>query len=939
MATSNHSANSVNSTRKSTIGSPQWKTNRSFACRLSWAIAAWLVLLGTTVVGAGEIPEREWRQLSSPAEAGWSVEKLHEARAQTDALDTAAVMIVEAGVVVDQWGTTALPLNCHSVRKSFLSALFGRYVEDGTIDLERTLEQLGIDDREPSLTDEEKTATVRQLLQARSGVYHPALYETRAMAAARPKRGSHPPGTFWYYNNWDFNAVCSIFENHTGRSVFEEFERRLAEPLGMQDFDRTRHTKYVTGKDSIHRAYPFELSTRDLARFGLLMLREGRWGDRQLISPEWVAESTRSYSEAGASGGYGYMWWVAADGKHYPGVELPAGSYSARGHRGQYLVVIPEYDLIVAHRVNSFQNNTSVARSDFGQVLALILAARPERSSESQTSSAPAQQKSSQQAPKRADRDQPSLDVILRGGEIIDGTGAARSKADIGIRGGRIVSIGNLADQTAEHVIDAAGKIVAPGFIDLHSHADRGLVHSDPLRRAAPNLITQGITTVVVNQDGSGPRSIAEQRKTMLSRGVGPNVIQMIGHGQVRRDVMKSDYRRPARPDEIAEMAALVRQGMDEGAFGISAGLEYVPGRWSTTRELESLVAELAPYRGVFVVHERSSGSRPMWYLPSRDSADQPSMIDNLREQIDIAAATGVNVVATHIKARGVDFWGSSRAMIDMLQQARDEGVPIFADQYAYNTSGSDGRIVLLPSWALDDKQAGDTPAERLKAALASEPTAAKVREDIAYEITRRGGPESILIVDHPDKDLIGKSLQDVVARLKCDPVDAVIGLQFHGNPKIEGGARLRAFSMSEKDVEEFAKVPWVATSSDAGIALPSDGRVHPRFYGAFPRKLRHYALDRGLMSLEEAVRVSSALPAEILRLRDRGTLQVGAVADIVVFDPQRIRDKADAFNPHQYCKGVEHVLVGGEQAVADGRMLGKLAGKVLIRTEEQTTD
>jgi CubicO group peptidase (beta-lactamase class C family) len=230
---------------------------------------ALLLALATSLHAAERFPGAEW-ETAAPEATGWSAERLSEARAWADTIDTAAVMVVHRGRVVAQWGETERPFNCHSIRKSLLSALYGIHVADGTIDLDRTLEQLGIDDNEPSLTETERKATVRDLLKARSGIYHPALYETARMKARRPERHSHEPGTFWYYNNWDFNALGAIFENRTARSLFEEFEERLARPLGMQDFDRRRHTRYVTGRDSVHRAYPFRLSARDLARFGQL---------------------------------------------------------------------------------------------------------------------------------------------------------------------------------------------------------------------------------------------------------------------------------------------------------------------------------------------------------------------------------------------------------------------------------------------------------------------------------------------------------------------------------------------------------------------------------------------------------------------------------------------------------------------------------------------
>jgi N-acyl-D-amino-acid deacylase len=895
-------------------------------------VLALLLASFTTVSAQDHFPGREWTVLESPDEAGWSEDKLAEARELTHSLDTAAVVIVQGGVIVDQWGTPALPLMCHSVRKSVLSLLYGPHVENGTIDLDKTLEELGINDNEPSLTDTEKQAKISDLLKARSGVYHPALYETAAMAARRPPRGSHEANTFWYYNNWDFNSACTIFENLTGRSLFEEFEKRLAGPLELQDFRRERHTRYVTGNDSVHPAYPFVLSARDLARIGLLALRQGRWKDRQLVPEEWIAESTRSYSDTGSSGGYGYMWWVAVEGKQYPGISLPEGSFSARGFRGQYLVVVPEWDLVVCHRVNSFQQDTSVSKADFGKVLAVIAAARP------------AGRPDFDQIDGQDETDgRHRLDLLLRGGTVIDGTGKGRIRADVGIQDGWIVAVGDLADRSADRVIDATGRIIAPGFIDMHSHADGGLVHKDPLRRSAPNLATQGITTVVVNQDGRGPDSIAQQRRTMEKLGIGLNVVQLIGHGTVRRAVMKDDFRRPANRIEIGAMGQLVRQGMEEGAFGMSAGLEYVPGRWSSEREMKSLVGQLAPYQGVYVVHERSSGSSPMWYLPSRDDPRQPSMIDNIRELIDISQATGVNVVATHIKAKGVDFWGSSRIMIDMINKARADGVNMYADQYAYNTSGTDGRIVLIPGWlkerliemelASDEPgQDAPSPAELLEKGIDNPAVNKDLRLDIAHEIMRRGGAAQILVLEYVDKSFVGKSLAELATEANCDAVDMAIRLQLEGDRKRPGGVRLRGFSMSEKDVAALAARPWTCTSTDAAITLPGDGPVHPRFYGAFPRKLRRFAIEQELITLEEAIRVSTSLSAGILGLPQRGMVKAGFHADLVVFDPARLRDLADSFQPHRYSQGIEQVLVGGKLVVDREQYIGNLAGSVINR-------
>jgi CubicO group peptidase (beta-lactamase class C family) len=346
-------------------------------------VVPFLVLCAAVITGlvarpvaAQEVfPRESWERVASPESAGWSSEKLKAARDYSATIKTAAVMIVAGGKVVDEWGETATRFNVHSIRKSLLTSMYGIYVTDGRIDLTRTMGELGMDDNEPSLTEIEKGATLHDVLKARSGIYHPALYETPGMKAARPKRGSHPPGSFWYYNNWDFNAAGMIFERAVKNSTFREFKTNIAEPLGMQDY-RIEDGQYVTGPDSVYAAYPFRLTARDMARFGLLFLRNGRWGWRQIIPAQWVKDSVTSYSDAGGSGGYGYMWWVAANGKHVPGASIPDGSYSARGAGGHYILVIPAYDLVIVHRVNTDIQGASVSGEEFGKLVKLILEAR-----------------------------------------------------------------------------------------------------------------------------------------------------------------------------------------------------------------------------------------------------------------------------------------------------------------------------------------------------------------------------------------------------------------------------------------------------------------------------------------------------------------------------------------------------------------------------------
>ncbi len=293
-------------------------------------------------------PQLHWEQYETPEEAGFSSEKLEEAKALYDTLGAAAFLIVYDGRVLASWGDVKRRYMCHSVRKSFLSALYGIRVDDGTIDLDRTLAELNIDDKD-SLTGTEKEAKISDLLKARSGVYHPAAYETAGMKAARPKRGSYKRDTFWYYNNWDFNTLCTIFRQETGDDFFADFKRRLADPIQMEDFRLMDCYYHLEPENSIHPAYPFRMSARDAARFGLLFLREGRWQGKQIISKEWVEESTSIHSHTdNRSGGYGYLWWILG------GEFKDLGMYAALGVGSQIIAVIPKANMVIVQRVDTY---------------------------------------------------------------------------------------------------------------------------------------------------------------------------------------------------------------------------------------------------------------------------------------------------------------------------------------------------------------------------------------------------------------------------------------------------------------------------------------------------------------------------------------------------------------------------------------------------------
>lgn len=540
---------------------------------------------------------------------------------------------------------------------------------------------------------------------------------------------------------------------------------------------------------------------------------------------------------------------------------------------------------------------------------------------------------------------QERFDVLIRGGRVIDGSGNPWFEADVGIRDGTIVAVGRLDGAAAARTIEAAGKVVAPGFIDLHSHADDGnrdpgeaTIRTDSIhRKSAPNVVSQGVTTVVVNHDGRSPWPISEQRGLLERQGVGPNVMLMVGHGQLRYLAMgeePEDYAREATPAEVARMRTLLRQALEEGAVGLSAGLEYTPGRYSATDEVAALAEELVPFDGVYVSHERSEGPDPMWYWPSQDAAGAPTLIDAVMETIEIGERSGARVVASHIKAKGAHYWGSSATVIQLVEAARARGVRVWADQYPYPTSGSDGSTVLLPSWAIripgEDRDDRTPPAEVLRRTLRDPAKVADLERDVAHEIRRRGGADRVVIFEYPDSALVGLSLAEVAARRGVDPIQAAIRLQLEGDPERPAGGRLRGFSMSEEDVERYAARPWVATASDGGIAVAADGSVHPRYYGTFPRKIAHYARDRGVLSVEDAVRSMTSLPALLTGVRDRGMLREGMRADVVVFDLEDLEDRATFFEPHQHAAGIEWVLVNGQAVVEEGRLTGALPGQVI---------
>jgi N-acyl-D-aspartate/D-glutamate deacylase len=507
---------------------------------------------------------------------------------------------------------------------------------------------------------------------------------------------------------------------------------------------------------------------------------------------------------------------------------------------------------------------------------------------------------------------QERYDVLIRGGRVVDGSGNPWYHADVAIRGGRIAAVardGSLAGASAETVLDAAELYVAPGFIDVHSHADEGLAQAE-LRDAAP-IVAQGVTTVVLNPDGGGPWPLVDQRATYESYGIGVNAALMVGHGTVRREVMGMEDRPPTE-EELERMKAMVREGMAAGAFGLSSGLYYAPGSYAETDEVVALAREVRP-NGVYTSHIRDESDYTIGLLAAVD------------EVVTIAERSGVPGIVTHMKALGPDSWGLAAAACLRIERARARGIEIWADQYPYEASGTSVIGALVPRWALAGETTPGQPSP-LEGRLKNARERARLREDMLLNLKRRGGAALFQVSRYrEDPSLEGRFLSDIAEERGIESVDLALQLLDEG-----GGAGLVSFNMSEDDIALIMKKDYTMTCSDGGLVAASDGKPHPRYYGTFPRKIARYVKDRGVVGLAHAIRSMTSLSATVFGLADRGALREGAFADVVVFDLSRIRDRAAYGDPHQLPEGVVHVLVNGTFAVRDEKPTRALAGKVL---------
>lgn len=497
-------------------------------------------------------------------------------------------------------------------------------------------------------------------------------------------------------------------------------------------------------------------------------------------------------------------------------------------------------------------------------------------------------------------------DVLIRGARVVDGTGAPWFRADVAITGERIAAVGRLGGAQAKRVVEARGLVLAPGFIDIHSHALAGLRrHPD-----AENLVRQGVTTVLEGQDGSSPLPLRAALEEMDRLRPAVNIGFFAGHGTIRRQVMGAEMRAPSAA-EMQRMKSLLRDAMSDGAFGLSTGLFYVPGNYARTEEVIELARTAAALGGMHISHIRD---------------ETAGVLASVAETVRIGEEAGLPTQVTHHKIIGKANWGRSRETLKLIEEARRRGVDVTLDAYPY-TASSTGTAAMFPQWSL----AGGAAA--LKERLAAPESRAKIRAEIVRRILEdRGGgdPANVVLASCGfDRSLAGKSLADLARARGLEPTaenaaDIAIEIQ------VRGGCSAVYHAISEEDVERVLACRWTMVASDGGVAAPGEGAPHPRNYGAFARVLGRYVRERGLLRLEEAVWKMTGLPAQRLGLWNRGLIRPGLQADLVLFDPERVRDRATFDNPHQYAEGVEAVWVNGVETMAGGQPAGNRGGRAL---------
>ncbi len=527
------------------------------------------------------------------------------------------------------------------------------------------------------------------------------------------------------------------------------------------------------------------------------------------------------------------------------------------------------------------------------------------------------------------------LDLVIEGATVIDGTGAAGARTDVGVRDEAIAVVGDLSKERAGSRLNASGRVLAPGFIDMHSHSDWRLWGN----RRAESKIRQGVTTEVVGNCGFSPapvsaefldelrafalyqpkgmdfswRSVGDWLAAFDRDGTALNVVQLVGHGTLRIAAM-GFARRPPSAAELATMQRLMADAMNAGAWGLSTGLIYAPGSWATTEEIVAVAQAAGRYRGFYASHIRGEGA---------------TLLAAVAEAIRVGREGGLPVQISHVKAAGRPNWGKVAEALALIDAARAEGLDVMGDVYPYTASSTTLRTI-LPDWALEGGVAA------MVARLDDPDARARLRREMETPtpgagVLDRVGFENIMISwCAKRKDAEGKRVTEIAAARGLDPIDAVFELL-----RDEGGsAYMILFQLDEADLRRALVHPWIMIGSDGSSLAPygelGAGKPHPRSYGTFPRVLGEYAREQRLLPLAQAIHKMTGLPARRLGLTDRGHVRPGARADLVVLDPKQVADRATYEDPHRYPVGIEHVLVNGRFVIKHGEHTGSLPGRVL---------
>jgi N-acyl-D-amino-acid deacylase len=510
---------------------------------------------------------------------------------------------------------------------------------------------------------------------------------------------------------------------------------------------------------------------------------------------------------------------------------------------------------------------------------------------------------------KSPDAQNSTYDLVLRNGRLVDGAGGPWYRADVAIRGDTIVKIAASITDPAARVIDVQGQVIAPGFIDIHTHARTGIFQTP----TAENYVRQGVTTLIEGPDGSSPVPLKPFFEKLEALPKSVNIGSFIGQGAVRSAVIGNANRLPT-PEELEKMRSLVDQGMKDGAFGLSSGLFYVPGTFTSTDEVIELARVAGRLGGIYISHMRDEAA---------------GIVDSVKETIAIGERGGLPTQVTHHKIIGPANWGRSSDTLRLIDEARARGVDATIDQYPYTASSTSIQAALLPAWAQEGGR-----AETLKR-LTDPATRARIKaETIRIIKNERGGgdPKNIVIAGCGwDATLAGKNLADVARSRGMEPTienaaEAALWI-------VEKGGCSGIFhAINEADLERILKHPATMIGSDGEIPIFGQAHPHPRSYGTFARVLAVYVRERHTITLEDAVRKMSSFPAQRLGLQDRGLLRAGMKADIAIFDPARVRDAATFERPHQYAEGVSAVIVNGQIVFERGAMTALRPGKVLYK-------